>query len=685
MRGIFLRWACVSAALLLLLGPATGAVAAAGRPFIAPVDAEVTRRFEAPSHKFGPGHRGIDYGVPSGTTVRASGEGTVTFAGPVAADGLFITIEHAGGISTTYSYLSRVDVSQGDRVSQGQAIALSGEGHPGGSAALHFGAKRNGEYIDPELLLKQFDDITDLLQLAPAGAKRSSDGLSAFGGKPADFGVKNISADLRGSSTHARIPPNRAVEPLELSHGQIREPELNRDAPTASPQAPGMWQPLGFKPSASNSSAWPSSLTRAQLVENSADVPAVHPRYFDADSSAIDATPKSKSGIGFKEQLARWADNIGDFNLEFADEPVLALFAPPVGGAFKEAACWLRGGGEAPVFYPETELQRGFNYGRPDNTEAHKSAPNDHVVIAVAGIRTQSKSIDEMSALYQDSWWKDLGYNESDVYFFSYKGRPKNNAKSPRAGSFEFHEPYSRQDTYQPIEESALKLSQQIQAIQKAHPGRKIDIVAHSQGGAVSQYYLANLYRPDRAPLRSQKTSPHVANFVSISSPHLGTPGATGYATLTDSWHGRETYLGIEKTVERLGLPKGSADSSIQLNPDSDFIKDAVRDWNAKKVNATTITTPLDVAVIPKYTRLEGAQHYTVWIDPFDAKPLGHHGTVVGMPETKAIVYNALRGTPSRCTGFMNAISDEITGEAIGHTESGLLKAIDLFMNFPWH
>lgn len=165
MRGILLRGACVSLVLLLFVGPSAGAARAAGKPFVAPVNAEVTRKFEAPSHKFGPGHRGIDYGVPSGTTVMASGVGTVKFAGQVA-DGLFITVQHVGGIETTYSFLSRIDVSKGDRVTQGQAIGLSGEGHPGGPAGLHFGAKKNGDYIDPEVLLKGFDDITDILSLA---------------------------------------------------------------------------------------------------------------------------------------------------------------------------------------------------------------------------------------------------------------------------------------------------------------------------------------------------------------------------------------------------------------------------------------------------------------------------------------------------------------------------------------
>lgn len=158
-------WACVGA-LVLLLGPVAAAAIAAEKPFIAPVQGQVIRGFEPPSHRFGPGHRGIDYGVPSGTPVKASGAGTVSFAGSVA-DGLYVTIQHLGGIATTYSFLSRIDASKGDRVAQSQVIAASGDGHADEPSSLHFGAKLNGEYIDPELLLSDFDDITDLISLVP--------------------------------------------------------------------------------------------------------------------------------------------------------------------------------------------------------------------------------------------------------------------------------------------------------------------------------------------------------------------------------------------------------------------------------------------------------------------------------------------------------------------------------------
>jgi hypothetical protein len=180
MRGIqSFRWACLCA-LVLLLGPSAGVVLAAQRPFVPPVQAEIARGFEAPSHQFAAGHRGVDYAVPDGTTVRASGAGTVEFAGPVAGS-LYVTLRHADGVETTYSFLNRIDVRQGDQVAQGQSVGLSGEGHPGESHGLHFGAKLNGEYIDPLALLGDFDDITDLLSLTPeavTGQVRSFTGHS---------------------------------------------------------------------------------------------------------------------------------------------------------------------------------------------------------------------------------------------------------------------------------------------------------------------------------------------------------------------------------------------------------------------------------------------------------------------------------------------------------------------------
>ena len=74
--------------------------------------------FRPPATPFGAGNRGLEYGTDPGTPVAAVGDGRVTFAGSVAGT-LHVTVLHADGVRTTYSFLRRVDVVVGQAVRQG--------------------------------------------------------------------------------------------------------------------------------------------------------------------------------------------------------------------------------------------------------------------------------------------------------------------------------------------------------------------------------------------------------------------------------------------------------------------------------------------------------------------------------------------------------------------------------------
>lgn len=146
--------------IVIAAGPARGGV-----PLSPPVDGAVIVGYDEPEHRWGPGHRGIDYNVPAGTRVRAAGAGRVTFAGSVAGH-LAVTIEHDSGYETTYSALSEIAVYPGQEVSEGTWIGRSGTAHPGGEEGLHLGVKLEGAYVDPALLLAR-PDVTDAIHLAP--------------------------------------------------------------------------------------------------------------------------------------------------------------------------------------------------------------------------------------------------------------------------------------------------------------------------------------------------------------------------------------------------------------------------------------------------------------------------------------------------------------------------------------
>jgi murein DD-endopeptidase MepM/ murein hydrolase activator NlpD len=125
----------------------------------------VIRGFEAPSSPYTAGHRGIDIATAFGTPVVASSPGVVAFAGKVAGS-LFISIDHRDGVRTTYSWLSSIAVKKGQQLKRGDVIGLSGFGHPGASELhLHFGAKLNGDYIDPLELLRPID-VSQFIRLA---------------------------------------------------------------------------------------------------------------------------------------------------------------------------------------------------------------------------------------------------------------------------------------------------------------------------------------------------------------------------------------------------------------------------------------------------------------------------------------------------------------------------------------
>ena len=94
-------------------------------------------------------HNGVDYAAPSGTPVRAVGEGVVEFAGQQNGYGNIIQIKHSNERATVYAHLSRMDVVVGQRVEQGQHIGAVGATGWATGPHLHFEFKVAGVHQDP--------------------------------------------------------------------------------------------------------------------------------------------------------------------------------------------------------------------------------------------------------------------------------------------------------------------------------------------------------------------------------------------------------------------------------------------------------------------------------------------------------------------------------------------------------
>lgn len=122
-----------------------------------PVIGRVTYDFHDTDYLYVFPHDGLDIAVGQGTIVRASYDGEVAgvYNGGMTSAS-YLSIKHASGISTVYGHLSRMDVQDGQKVTKGQVIGLSG-GTPGTNGAgpfttgphLHFEVRVNGVPVDP--------------------------------------------------------------------------------------------------------------------------------------------------------------------------------------------------------------------------------------------------------------------------------------------------------------------------------------------------------------------------------------------------------------------------------------------------------------------------------------------------------------------------------------------------------
>ena len=135
---LFVVWALCATVLVV---PLAATASAQATP---PVDGILVDGFRPPAHIGAPGNRGWEYATTPGSPVRAALGGVVAFAGPVAGN-LHVSVDHPGGLRTTYSFLADVAVRRGQIVGPGAVVGHSAD-------SFHFGLRRGAAYLDPAVL-----------------------------------------------------------------------------------------------------------------------------------------------------------------------------------------------------------------------------------------------------------------------------------------------------------------------------------------------------------------------------------------------------------------------------------------------------------------------------------------------------------------------------------------------------
>lgn len=123
---------------------------ALGIALIEPVHGSITSRFGS---RRGGTHTGLDIAISLGTPIKAASAGVVSYAGWKGSYGYLVVIEHTNSIKTYYAHCSKIYVSEGQQVSQGETIAAVGSTGNSTGPHLHLEIRVNDKPRNPQSYL----------------------------------------------------------------------------------------------------------------------------------------------------------------------------------------------------------------------------------------------------------------------------------------------------------------------------------------------------------------------------------------------------------------------------------------------------------------------------------------------------------------------------------------------------
>ena len=94
-------------------------------------------------------HEGMDFTAPTGTPVRATGDGEVEETHSTGAQGIRVVINHGFGYKTVYAHLEKFVVKKGQKVTRGDIIGTVGTSGMSTAPHLHYEVHKNGKPVNP--------------------------------------------------------------------------------------------------------------------------------------------------------------------------------------------------------------------------------------------------------------------------------------------------------------------------------------------------------------------------------------------------------------------------------------------------------------------------------------------------------------------------------------------------------
>jgi hypothetical protein len=276
-----------------------------------------------------------------------------------------------------------------------------------------------------------------------------------------------------------------------------------------------------------------------------------------------------------------------------------------------------------------------------DSPPADGSGGSGHLLMAVAGIDTAGAPRDPTFAL--DT--RALGYRDDEVTYFSY---------APGGGA------YDAAQTRGDLRHAGRRLAEQLRRSQREHPGREVDLVAHSQGGVVVDVFLQDFYDA------GDPSYPPIGTVVTLSSPHEGAPLATSAADWRASPVGRPV---VDAAEQHLPFPPAEAPPVRELDERSPFLRSLWAHRLPDHVDFTTIGATDDALVPATQVDVPDATKVVVNVG---GGALEDHTNIPRDPNVLRVVRAALEGRPPPCVGVVDGLRGVVIPTLITRIEHAL-------------
>lgn len=153
-------------------------------------------------------HKGVDFGGAIGTPIMAAGDGIVSFKGWKNGYGNFVTIKHNNTYETAYGHMSKFgNISEGNRVKQGQVIGYVGMTGMASGPHLHYEVRANDVQVNPVAKQFNFNNGLSGKQLTAFNASKTNalKEMAALGGAPVKVAAATPAEPKKAKAKPARL------------------------------------------------------------------------------------------------------------------------------------------------------------------------------------------------------------------------------------------------------------------------------------------------------------------------------------------------------------------------------------------------------------------------------------------------------------------------------------------------